>query len=488
MTKWAKSDLEMASGKKILENAFAQFLGKALTVLASFWVIKILTGFGPEFYGQYVTAYEFLAFFGILADGGLFAIAVREISKKNTPKNAEFVLGNIFSIRLILIICATILAGVAAHFVPNFSPLVRTGIWITGVSMALTIFAGTLSAILQARMKIHFFAGSLVAGKIILAILIFVLAQQADFFGQNLFFAFLFAGVFSNFIFLALVYFFARREMLPAKIRPKFNRDYWKKTIQNSLPLGLALVLQTLYLRLDLILISAILGAGAVGIYGVSARIIESFLILGVFFAQAFLPKISAETQNQKNSETALNWATEKLLILALPIVIGLFFFAREIVETLSGKEFLGQGSGIGADGSLQILALAVVFAFLNQVFAYTLMARNAQKFLIWTNAAALFLNGFLNLLFLPKYGIAAAAVSTVACEILVLALLFVKLRSDFSIKIFTPNFQIILFANIFLAFLYFLGLPFFVAIILAPAIYFSFFWVLRHRFGIEKI
>ncbi len=76
----------MSTNKKVLGNVFAQFFGKVLTVAAAFFVVKVVSGFGREFYGEYVTAYEFLAFFGILADMGLFAIAVRDMSKDRGGK------------------------------------------------------------------------------------------------------------------------------------------------------------------------------------------------------------------------------------------------------------------------------------------------------------------------------------------------------------------------------------------------------------------
>ena len=164
------------TNKKVFINTITQFLGKMLTITASFFIVKIVAEFGADFYGNYVTSYEFLAFFGIIADAGLFTIAVREMSKN--PQKTAFILGNIFSIRLLLIIFVTILAGISAQFIPSYSPLVKTGIWITGVSMALTIIAGTLSSVLQSRMKIHYFSGSLVLGKIILAILIYSLTNK----------------------------------------------------------------------------------------------------------------------------------------------------------------------------------------------------------------------------------------------------------------------------------------------------------------------
>ncbi len=427
--------------KKVLTNVFAQFLGKVLTVFAAFFVVKIISGFGREFYGEYVTTYEFLAFFGILADMGLFAIGVRDMSREQLIINNKqltikdknsFILGNILSIRLIFIVTATILAGILAGFVSNYSEIVKQGIWITGLSMALTIVAGTLSSVLQAKMKIQYFSGSLVFGKILLALMIFGISKNFEIFGKDqnhLFFLFLWAGVISNFVFCSLTFFFVQKFV---KISLRFDFDYWKKTLKTSLPYGAALILQTLYLRADLVLISIILGASAIGVYGVSARIMESFLVLGVFFGQSMLPKLSSEEGNHIKSSRSLYWGIEMLLIFSLPILTGVFFFAKDIVLLLSSEEFVSSDNFFGADKALLILAPTVVFAYANQLFSFALVSKNKQNFLLIVNGAGLLCNVFLNLYFLPRYGIIAAAVSTVVCEVLVFILLLKNIRKYF--------------------------------------------------------
>jgi len=436
----------MSTKKNVLSNAFAQMIGKVLTVLASLFVVKIVAGFGTDYYGNYVTAYEFLAFFGIIADAGLFSIAVREIAKgeslnKEDKASAndmivdtdskfrcspECILGNVFSMRLLLVIIVTVLAGVIAQYVPSYPPIVKTGIWITGISMALTIIAGTLSAILQARMKIHYFATSLVLGKILLATLIFTVSKRIELFGDHLFFTMLWAGVVSNIVFCGLVAFFASREI---RIRLKFHFDWWKHIFRKALPYGLALVLQTLYLRLDIVLISIILGSTAVGIYGISTRVLESFLVLGVFFGQAILPKLSKEEHNPVQMSNTLMWGIEKLLTFSLPIIVGCSFFSSEIIELLSSTEFLSSDGFIGSDKILFILIPTIFFAYFNQLFSFSLVASNRQNYLLKVNATALILNGVLNLMFLQKYGIIAAAISTVFCEAVVLLLLVHEIR-----------------------------------------------------------
>lgn len=470
----------MATNKNVITNTFAQFGGKVGTVLASFIVVKIVSSYGADFYGDYVTAYEFLAFFGVLADAGLFAIAVRDISRR--AHKPDFVLGNILAMRLGLITLAVIAAGLMAQLIPSYSEAVKVGIWITGLSMALTIIAGSMSAILQARMKIHLLSGSLVTGKIILATLVFALSLNLwlpPATGTELFMRFLWAGVISNLVFCGLVWFWVQREVT---LKLQYNKTYWLDTWRTSLPYGLALVLQTLYLRADLILISLILGSTSVGIYGVSARVLESFLVLGVFFGQALLPKLAA---NDAESDKTLQWGLEKAALFALPIIIGVTAFAPEIITLLSNSSYLTTADQTGADRILFILVPTVLFAFMNQIFTFALVSKNQQKRLLFINAAALSLNVALNLYFLPTHGIIAAAVSTVLCEVLVFGLLLRLAWRNFHWAPNYINWGIILIGNALL----YLGLQipylaenFLAAVAASLAYYLSLIVLFRHR------
>ena len=428
----------MQEKSKILFNAGSQIMGKILTMITSLIIVKIVASYGADFYGDYVTAYEFLAFFGIIADAGLFSIAVREMSRD--PKNTQKILGNLLFLRLILIFFVTILAGILAQFIPSYNEMVRSGIWITGLSMAMTIIAGTLSSILQSRMKIHFFSLSLVLGKIILMGIVWWLSvQNIEFSRENLvelFFNFLWAGAFSNLIFLLLVVYFVQKEVI---IHLKFQWEYCKKIIKTALPYGISLVLQTLYLRLDIVLISILLGSTATGIYAISGRIMESLLIIGVFFGQAILPKLSAiddkklsPEKNKQDKNLVLSWGIEKLFLLAMPIIIGGLFFAKDIILLLSSADFTSEELMIGADSLLQILLPIIILAFLNQLFSFALVGKNLQGKLLPINLTAMSLNLILNLIYLPIYGILAAAWSTVLCEIIVFVWLLVIIKNNF--------------------------------------------------------
>jgi O-antigen/teichoic acid export membrane protein len=347
--------------------------------------------------------------------------------------------------------------------------------------MGLTIIAGTLSSVLQARMKIQFFSGAMVVAKLSLASIIFWISQST--LGGNLLLNFLWAGVISNVIFSAMVGWFASREV---RITLQWNWNFLSKTLKVSLPYGLALILQTLYLRLDILLISLILGSAAVGTYGASTRVMESMLVLGVYFGQAMLPKISAEEKDTLAVGKSLVWAGEKLLLLALPLIIGIEIFAPDIIRLISSEEFLGTAGVLGSDSILRILVPTMFFAFFNQLFSFTLVAKNRQMYLLIVNGTALVINAALNIWFLSKYGIIAAALSTVFCEVIVFSLLVREIRSHWRLPFCIPNILRIIFLNgIVLAELLFTpaGSSLFLGVGVVGITYVGFVWAWKKHF-----
>ncbi len=425
---------------QIIFNALSQFASKLGAMILALITIKILTEFGKEFYGTYLICYEIFAFSGILADAGLFAIALREMTHvihnkalTETEKKTQesFIFGNILSMRLVLLFSIFFLTIIIVQLIPIYSSTIKIGIFITGISMILTMIASTLSSTLQAHMKIQYFSLSLFLSKLFLALFIFIIAQNyLSFFSDNYFlFTLLIAGVFANFILTILVYFFVQKNI---KISLNFNLNWWKKILKESLPYGLALILQTLYLRSDLLLISILLGEVATATYGLPAKILESVMVFAVFFGQAILPKLSAQESNKEKSIDTILWGCEKLLLFSIPIIIGTLFFAKELILLISSDEFLSKNNEYGSDVILQMLIITVGLYFFNQLFTVSLISVKKQNFLLITNSIGLVCNIILNLLFLPKFGIAVAAITTIFCEIIIFILLTNKMWKHF--------------------------------------------------------
>jgi len=97
------------------------------------------------------------------------------------------------------------------------------------------------------------------------------------------------------------------------------------------------------------------------------------------------------------------------LVVLGWPLTVGTFVLAAPV-----GRLFQLFPQSIP---SLRILALAIVFLFVNSAFTAMLYAIDRQALFAWTTAIAVVVNVGLNLAFIPSFGYYAASVDTVITE-----------------------------------------------------------------------
>jgi O-antigen/teichoic acid export membrane protein len=213
---------------------------------------------------------------------------------------------------------------------------------------------------------------------------------------------------------------------------------------------------------------------------------LESFLILGVFFGQAIFPRLSSQEKSHHKARKTLVWGMEMLLIFSLPIIWGTILFAPQIIELISSYEYLSHAGFLGADTILKLLVITVFFAYFNQLFTFTLVSQEKQSFLFFVNGIALIFNAGLNILFLSQYGIIAAAISTIACELLVFGFLFQKIWKHFHFPFDKENLGIIGIVNISIfSLIYLTSLRgnFILSVVLGACLYCGVLLIFRNRF-----
>ncbi len=96
------------------------------------------------------------------------------------------------------------------------------------------------------------------------------------------------------------------------------------------------------------------------------------------------------------------------------------------MIELAGGSDFED------AAEPLRILLFAGALSWVNGVFGFALIAKERQKSALWLNVTGLTFNIGLNFLLVPRYGIVAAAIVTVASEALILAGSYRLMRRNF--------------------------------------------------------
>jgi len=429
----------MSIARKILENTFVQIVGKLLTGALSIVVLKIISGYlGTSGYGDYTTVYQYLAFFGIIADFGIYTITVKEMSKDES--RIPVILGNVMGLRTLLSLLAMGLAIAVVFLMPNYKDtLIPIGVLIATVATILNLLNGTISSVLQVHLKMQYTTIGLVLGKIVSVVYLAWVAYIA--FTDNLtggFYQLLWSGVIGNLVMFIITAYYVRRY---CKITYKFDFGYWKKVFITSLPFGVALILNTIYFRLDVILLTLFLPHSQtmpnltadciknlcsdveIGLIGVAMRMLETLVIVPVYFMNSVLPIMTRFIEEQSEKiRNLMQYSFDFLIATALPILIGSYILAKPIIYFISDPEFVsGNVYTYGSDTAVRILMFAMLFSFINSLFGFTLVVLNKQVKLMYINAGAVIFNLIANVLVIPYFGFRGAALVSVVSEAIIL-------------------------------------------------------------------
>ncbi len=444
----------MSIARKILENTFVQFAGKIITAALSIFVLKMISGYlGTSGYGDYTTVYQYLAFFGIAADFGIFTITVKEMSKDESK--IPQILGNVLGMRTVLAIITMGLAIILVFLIPSYSgTVIPIGVIIATLATLFTLLNGTVSTVLQVQLKMQYATIGLIIGKIAsvsyIALVIYFLYSQNEHIGfQHL----IWAGVLGNFVMLIITSYYAKRY---AKLVYRFDFAYWKKIFIHAMPYGVALVLNNIYFRLDILLMTMILphtkelsdgtsvcashicGDTEAGLYGVGMRFLEMLIIIPVYYMNSVLPVMTRFLEEKSEKvKMIIQYSFDFLVATAMPIMVGGFLLAKPIIQLISNEEFLsGNVHQYGSDVAIKFLMFAMFFSFINALFGFTLVILNKQAQLMYINAACVLFNLVSNLIVIPYWGFRGASATSILCELFILIFTAIAVKRALNFKL----------------------------------------------------
>lgn len=403
----------MNLSRLVAYNTLIQVFGKTVTVVFGITTTALLTNYlGPSGFGEYVFALSFVAIFSSVADWGTALIAVREAARQE--KNENQIFGNVFILRLVLSLLATLISWLVIFLFPGVSSggeSLKRLVILASVLILFFSLKNSLGIIFQTKLKLDKVVFlDFVASVLTLCFSFFVVK-----FGGSLVFL-IWAVIFANLI-AVLVGFFLVFSLTGLKFSLSFPvlRSLWFE----ALPMGGVLILFSVYNRIDTLILQAIKGSTAVGVYGLAYRIYE-VLVLGAFYLMnSLLPILAREKDKNK-----LCWVYQRvfdLLVLAgIFVILATFILAPLAIKLVAWNRFPEFFISISL---LRILSLAVLASFLNHLTGYLLIVLGKQRRYFFISVAALIFNFSLNLFLIPSYSYYAAAWTTFLTETLVFGL-----------------------------------------------------------------
>ncbi len=394
----------MRLSTKVAYNTIIQIISKVIATALGLVAVAIMTRYlGREGFGQYTTIITFLSFFAIIADLGLTLVTVQMISRPGV--NEHKILSNLLSLRLVSAVIFLGLAPLAVIFFP-YDPIIKLGVAVTALSFFFIALNQILVGLFQKNLRMDKVSIAEVVSRIVLVAGV-VLVWYFDLGLINIMVAAVIASA-VNFLFH---YLFSRQFV---RIKLHFDFTVWSDIIKKSWPLALTIIFNVIYLKADTLILSLIKSQSDVGIYGATYKVIDVLITFPFMFAGIILPIMTARwaANNKDGFKNVLQKSFDVMVIIALPLVIGTQFVAKNIMVLVAGRDFAMSGP------ILQILILAAGLIFFGCMFAHAIIAIDKQKKIIpaYIFTAVTAVIGYL--IFIPKYSYFGAAWVTIYSEI----------------------------------------------------------------------
>ena len=401
--------------KVIYFNTGAQIVGKGITASITLLITLVLfRTLDASGYGDFTKIFVFVGYFYTLADFGLNTIYIK-IAKENEVTHLKPLLG----LRILMGITLALMAVTITQVLPydqaaatGFSPLVKTGIIIASATIITHALFTTTNAFFQKILRYDLSTLAAAFGYlIILATAIVVTLTTKSILGYTT------AYVLGGISLVALAYLIIARRV-KTYFTPTFSRQQFLSFLGPAWPVGVALIFNLIYFRIDVLILANFRTSSEVGLYGLAYLFFEASLAIPIFFSNAIYPALSniyKENENvyKKQLSSWLKILTFTSLILATALFVISYFIPL----------FFGPSSQ-GAIPALRILALGLPFFFISALLWHLLIIYDRQKYLTYIYAAGALFNIVANLIFIPQYGYLAAATITVISEGLIMLLL----------------------------------------------------------------
>lgn len=389
-----------SSKTRIIRNVFWAVTGKVVTLLSTLIVgIFVARYLGPEQYGLMNYVISIVALFTVFATFGTTEIIIRELAKKELPK--DIILGSAFAVRIALAFVCLIAIGIYL-VLSNESKETTILILIYASSLFFTCFD-----------VIRFYFTSIVENEYIVKSEIFrtlvgALVKVVLLLCHAPLIAFVVALAF-DFVLLASGYVWAYKNKVDSIKKWKANWAFIKVLLSTSFPLLISGAAVIVYQRIDQVMIAKMLDETAVGYFSTAASFIGVVTFIPAIMVQTTSPLLVGFWKNdrqryKRESQRIMNLTTWFTMIVC--IIISLL--SSPIIRYTYGNDYLD------AIPVLQILAFKAVGVALITIGGQLIIIENIHKWAFIRNILSCVVCIVCNYYFIPRWGITGSAWATI--------------------------------------------------------------------------
>jgi len=202
-----------------------------------------------------------------------------------------------------------------------------------------------------------------------------------------------------------------------------FRISELKPVLKAAIPLGLAVIFNFMYDKIDVLLISKMKDFNEVAFYNIGYGIYKSATIGFSFLLVAGFTRISAVSNDKTAVKAFFKDHLKIITIICVIITILMFILSNVIVNLFYTDRYSG------ASIVIKILAFGFIGMGLNNLTGITLNGMGFFKTVMYITIYGLIVNVLLNIFFIPFYGIKAASAVSVITEYVVFFIQYYYLR-----------------------------------------------------------
>lgn len=385
---------------RAIDSAIFLVVERVLTLLsASVVSILVARELGVADFGRLALANSVVFLCASLISGGLSGIVVRELVRR--PADVGVLLGTTFVVRAAGTLLGLVLIALAALALPNVDAAAQQAVFI--------IASGTLCRSFDAvefwfnarsRMRYVVAVNVAVLGAAVAARITLVLLTDA---GLVAFAVVAGLEMLLGSLGVALMY-----QATGGRFRQwRFSLSEAKGLLSRSVWLVLSGIFNAVNLRADQVIISAILGVQAVGVYAVAARLSEAWYFLPQALAASAFPALLRSRDNPTLYRRRLQSLFDSFCWMAILVAVAVSVIGPWFVRTFYGVAF---------EEAAEVLVVHIwagPFVFMGAVLSRWLIAEDLLRHSLVRHAAGAVINVTLNFLLLPRYGVVGAAYAT---------------------------------------------------------------------------
>lgn len=394
----------------IFRGFISIFGSKVVTFVLGLMLTPILVRLlGGSLYGDYAFLLSLLGITMVLVNAGIFDGTRKFVAEsRNQERWTEHVLGFYFRTALILALIAASIFIIAS----------RTGLSQSSFGSKFNLYFYLLSGLIIVKQADSVSRGGLMGLgledkseplQILRKILFAIIGLSLVYLGHGI--IGLFIGLILSSLFVSILGFailFKRLDIIAVFSQAPKYLPKWELLSFNSLSVVLILLTASLY-HVDILLLRSMVGSQATGYYK-AALVVAEFLWFVPNALQTVLLHSTSEMWSEEQTERITGMVskiTRYNLTLTLLLSIGIAALADDFVPLYFGSEFNASVVPL-----LLLLPGTLGFALARPIFAVG-QGKGTLKLLILATGIAAFINLCLNLLLIPRYGMAGAAIAT---------------------------------------------------------------------------